>query len=91
MNYYLMFHIDKDGTKGIVLKDSTNLFEMDNYIIHNFRNSKEVIKKFESDNFIVVNDYDYIKVSSTEIRNNLSSKYLDNRVLKYIIDNNLYK
>ena len=49
MNYYLMFHIDKDGKKGIVLKGSTDLSEMDNYIIHNFKNGKEVIKKFEND------------------------------------------
>lgn len=49
------------------------------------------INKYHSNNFIVVNGYKYIKVSSSEIRNNLNNKYLDDKVLKYIKDNNLYR
>ena len=49
------------------------------------------IEKYHSNNFIVVNDYKYIDISSSEIRNNLDSKYLDSKVLKYIKDNNLYR
>ena len=41
-------------------------------------------------NFTVLNNYPYINVSSTEIRNKLSSKYLDKRVLEYIKKNHLY-
>ncbi|MBQ8892746.1 MAG: hypothetical protein IJ068_07795 [Bacilli bacterium] len=48
MNYYLMFHIDKSGSNGIVLKSSNDLLEMDNYIISNFQNNKDVIKKYEN-------------------------------------------
>ena len=49
------------------------------------------IEKYHSNNFIVVNNYKYIDISSIEIRNNLDSKYLDSKVLKYIKDNNLYR
>ena len=48
------------------------------------------IKKYKSNNFIVVNDYEYIPVSSSIIRSNLDSKYLDSKVLKYIKDNKLF-
>lgn len=49
------------------------------------------INKYDSSNFIIVNDYKYKDISSSEIRNNLNSKYLDKRVLKYIKDNHLYE
>ena len=49
------------------------------------------IEKLGKENFIVLNDYPYIKISSTKIRNNLNSKYLDTKVLDYIKEHNLYK
>ena len=49
------------------------------------------ISKYNTPNFIVINDFDFIDVSSTEIRNNLDNEYLDKRVLEYIRKNNLYK
>lgn len=49
------------------------------------------LEKLGRDNFIVLSDYNSINVSSTEIRNNLNSIYLDNKVLKYIKNNNLYE
>ena len=49
------------------------------------------IEKYKSNNFIVVNDYKYIDISSSVIRKNLESKYIDKRVRKYIKDNNLYR
>ena len=52
---------------------------------------EKYIKKYHCNSFIVVNGYKYIKVSSSEIRNNLNNKYLDDKVLKYIKDNNLYR
>lgn len=48
------------------------------------------IEKYNSNNFIIVNDYKYIDISSSEIRNNIDNKYIDSNVLKYIKDNNLY-
>ncbi len=41
-------------------------------------------------NFTIINDYKPINISSTEIRKNLSSKYLDKKVIDYIKENNLY-
>lgn len=49
------------------------------------------IEKYHSNNFILVKGYKYIDVSSSEIRKNLNSKYLDRKILKYIKDNHLYK
>ena len=54
-------------------------------------NINDYIKKYNTSNFIVLNDYPYLDISSTEIRANLDNKYLDEKVLKYIKDNILYK
>ena len=48
------------------------------------------VNKLGKGNFIILKDYPFIKVSSTEIRNNLNSKYLDKKVLDYIKENHLY-
>lgn len=50
---------------------------------------KKYLKKLKG-NFTIVNDYGYISISSTEIRNNLNKLYLDKKVLNYIKQNNLY-
>ena len=52
---------------------------------------EKYIKKYNSNNFIVLNNYKYIDISSTEIRKNLNKKYLHKIVLDYIIKNNLFK
>ena len=49
-----------------------------------------LIRRFNNGHFIIINDYPSINVSSTEIRENLSSPYLDTKVLKYIKKNSLY-
>lgn len=49
------------------------------------------IKKYNTNNFIVINDYKYIDISSTELRENLNSKYIDKKVLDYIKKNNLFR
>ncbi len=51
----------------------------------------ECIKKYPKNNFVIISDYPYIEISSSEIRNSLDSKYLDKRVLEYIKKNNLYR
>ena len=48
------------------------------------------INKLGKNNFIILKDYPFIKISSTEIRNNLNNKYLDKKVLDYIKEHNLY-
>ena len=49
------------------------------------------IEKYEmKDNFIVVQDFDYIDTSSTNIKNDLNNGNLDSRVYNYIIEHNLY-
>jgi len=50
----------------------------------------EYIKKYNTDNFIIISDYKSIKISSTEIRNNLNEEFLDKKILKYIKENKLY-
>ena len=56
------------------------------------RNNIDVSKylnKLEG-NFIVINDYPFIDVSSSEVRNNIDNEYLDNRVRSYIKKKHLY-
>ena len=48
------------------------------------------LKKYNRHHFIVIKDYDFIPISSSEIRTNLSDKYLDRRVLDYINNNKLF-
>ena len=51
---------------------------------------EKYIKKYNTNNFTVVSNYKYIDISSTEIRNNLNSKYLDKKVREYINKNKLF-
>ena len=49
------------------------------------------IEKYPNkDNFIVVQDFDYINTSSTNIKEDLNNSNLDPRVYNYIIEHNLY-
>ena len=49
------------------------------------------IEKYPNNNFIIINNYPYIRVSSSGIRKRIDSKYLDKRVFDYIKKNNLYR
>ncbi len=103
--YELMRELSKDyndelyliiGADNVISFDKwMNYEELLNYkIIVMNRNNIDVnsyIAKYNTPNFIVINDFDFIPVSSTEIRNNLDNEYLDKRVLEYIRVNNLYK
>ena len=84
------------GADNIINFDKwMNYEELLNYkIIVMNRNNIDIntyIEKYNTPNFIVINNFDFINVSSTEIRNNLNNKNLDKRVLKYIKKNNLYR
>ena len=59
------------------------------------RNSIDVSKYINKDNFILINGLDEIDISSTYIRENINKKEIENiidkDVLKYIKDNKLYE
>ena len=48
------------------------------------------LKHFDLTNFIVIDNFPFIDISSTEIRENLNNENLDERVLKYIKKHKLY-
>ena len=84
------------GADNIINFDKwKNYEELLNYkIIIMNRNNIDIdsyIKKYNTPNFIVINDFPFLDISSTEIRSNLDNKYLDKRVLEYIKKNNLYE
>lgn len=53
-------------------------------------NIKEYTDNYPQGKFIILDDFIPIDISSTEIRNNISSSFLDKKVLRYIRKNNLY-
>lgn len=53
-------------------------------------NIKPYLEKIGGTNFIIINDYPFINISSSAIRDNLNSEYLDSKVLTYIQKNKLY-
>ena len=72
-----------------------NIDEILNYHIIVLKRGKtdieKYISKFNTNNFIIINKFPFVNISSTEIRNHLDSKYLDKRVFKYIKENHLYE
>ena len=50
----------------------------------------EYLKRFDKTRFIIVDDFEYLDVCSTDIRNGIY-KNIDDRVVEYIKRNNLYK
>ena len=46
MNYYLMFHLDRVGNNGIVLRQSTDLCEMDRFINDKFTGREDVFNEY---------------------------------------------
>ncbi len=52
---------------------------------------KKYVELFkQKDQFIIVQNFPYIKISSTTLRNKIDVKYLDLLVYNYIVENNLY-
>lgn len=59
------------------------------------RNNIDVTKyiaKIDQNKFIILDNFNYLNVSSSEIRKNINDNknYLDDKVYNYIINNNLY-
>ena len=78
-----IINFDKWKEYKELLKYKTIIMNRDNIDVNYY------IKKLGGDNFIVVKDYNYINISSTEIRNG-ENKYLDYRVLEYMKKKKLY-
>lgn len=76
--FHLWEHVDE------ILKNKVIIVKRDDTDIEKYTN------KFNTNNFIIVKDFKPIEISSTEIRNNIESKYLDKEVYNYIKENNLY-
>ena len=49
------------------------------------------LKRYSNGQFIILDDFKMIPASSSEIRKNLNSRYLDSRVRNYIRENKLYE
>ena len=52
------------------------------------------LEKFNKSKFIIIDDFDFIDISSSEIRNNLDKidyDKIDSKVLRYIKENKLYQ
>lgn len=76
--FHLWEHVDEilESKVIIVKRDDTDI--------------EKYTSKFNTNNFIIVDDFKPIEISSTEIRNDINSKYLDKEVYNYIKENNLY-
>ena len=79
-----IINFDKWKNYQELLKYKIIIMNRDNIDINKY------IKKYNTNNFIVINDYKSIKISSTEIRNNLNEEFLDKKILEYIKTNKLY-
>lgn len=79
-----IIHFDKWKNYKELLKYHFIVMNRDNIDINSY------LEKLGSNNFIVLNDYPFISISSTEIRNNLSEEYLNPNVYQYIKKRNLY-
>ncbi len=48
-----------------------------------------IITKYPNNHFIILSNFPFIDISSSEIRDNLDNQYLDQKVLNYIKKNNI--
>lgn len=54
-------------------------------------NIDSLLSRYDKNRFVIARGFSEINASSTEIRKNTDSSYLDEKVRKYIIENSLYK
>lgn len=103
--YELIKEIEKDypGDKLSIIMGADNIINFDkwknyqkllkyNIIVMNRDNIDitKYINKFHGD-FTIVKDFKAINISSSEIKKNISNKYLNKKVIDYITKNNLYQ
>ena len=82
VNFHLWKNVEEILENKVIVVKRNNI-DCDKYI-----------KQFKNrDNFIVVDELGKDNISSTKIRESLKfrNKYLDERVLKYIVENHLYE
>lgn len=84
-----IIHFDKWKNIDHLLEYNIIVVNRDNIDIN------EYVEKFnKKDNFIVLDDFDFLSISSTYIRSNIESEnakeFLDEKVLNYIKDKKLY-
>ena len=91
MEYYLMFHLDRDGRNGIILHQENDLLKMDNYISRNFMTRNDAFKYYIQDiSEFCLDNKD--KIISENLKNNhnrlgaitLFCKYKSNQGIKII-------
>ena len=68
---------------------------LNNYKVIVLNRNNIDIKKYvdnfsQKDRFIIVQDYPFVNISSTVLRNKINKDFLDPMVYNYIIDNHLY-
>lgn len=85
-----IIHFDKWKNIDHLLEYNIIVVNRDNIDIN------EYVEKFnKKDNFIVLDDFDFLSISSTYIRSNIeeenAKEFLDEKVLNYIKSKNLYK
>ena len=85
-----IIHFDKWKNIDHLLEYNIIVVNRDNIDIN------EYVEKFnKKDNFIVLDDFDFLSISSTYIRSNIEAEnakeFLDEKVLNYIKSKNLYK
>ena len=74
-------------------KNVNKILENNHVIVLNRDNIiiQEYVDKFsQKDKFIVIQNYPFIDISSTKLRNKIDENFLDKNVYNYILENNLY-
>ena len=79
-----IINFDKWKNYQELLKYNIIVMKRDNVDINKY------INKYHG-NFTIIDDYEPFNISSTQIRNNVSDKYLDKEVINYIKEHNLYQ
>ena len=52
---------------------------------------KKYLNKYHVKDYLIIDNYPYIDISSTKMRNKINDKYLDCKVIDYIKNHKLYK
>ena len=78
-NLHLWKNIDEILENKIIVLRRGNI-DIDKYL-----------NRFDKSKFIIIDNFDYVDISSTELRKNLDSKYLSDKVINYIKRKKLYK
>ena len=69
----------------ILLNNNVIVLNRDNINIKSYVDNYE-----QKDKFLIIQDYPFIKISSTELRRKINKDFLDKKVYNYIIENHLY-